>query len=183
MKMKKILILILFISNTIIAQKKTKTRDYWDYRVGIGKSLHGSGDVIALNFENTLTYHFTEGFSTSLTYSTSSEKRFSNNNHWLLYNKDALDLMFHQRLWSNQNNNFEIGVGGAYLNTTSLSVTRFQNITNTDNYEINTFGIRYAVAYKRALSTRFFITPSLYQAIYFDDIVTGYSVRVGYKFD
>ncbi len=181
--MKKILIFILFISNTIIAQETAKSHNYWDYQVGVGQSLHGSGDVIALNWENTLTYHFTKGFSSSFTYSTSSKKIFANDNHWSLYNKDALDLMFYQRLWSNQNNNFEIGVGGSYLNTTSLSATRFQNITNINHHEINTFGVRYTVAYKRALSTGFFITPSLYQAIYFDDIVTGYSVRVGYKFN
>jgi len=116
--------LVAIITTNLIAQENSSK---FDYKLGTGISIMGSGDLFVLSFENELNYKLTNYISTSLGIGIGrSVQTIDRNNNYLL---GGLNL-FVSPFRNDKKNNFKFGLGYTLINE---SVTYKVYITNPNN--------------------------------------------------
>ena len=181
--MKKTIIFIISIVITLNLTAQEKTHKF-DFKIGSGLGLMGSGDLIALCFENELNYKLDNYFSTSISLGIGRSIEFNKRHNDYL--QRSLNL-FISPFRNDKKNNFKIGLGYSRINetVTYLSSWYYYPDTYIDKFEysgssINAFNMIIENEYK--ITSRFLIGGKLFMTIGIEEggIISGVMIKFGY---
>ena len=165
-----LLVLLTFLATGITyAQESPK----FDFRVGIGYSMLGTGDINTLNFENELNYKISNYFSSSVSLN------FGVNSNPSFYSASFLQGNingFISPFKNNQTNDLRIGMG--------LTSYRISDYLTIENYEYRKdFGYNVIIEDTYNLSDKFLIALKFFGQFYNEgDQNIGVMLKGGFKF-
>ncbi len=180
--MKKTIIIIIALVATLSLTAQENTQKF-DFKIGSGLGFMGSGDLIALCFENELNYKLNNYFSTSLSLSMGRSVEFKGRHNDYL--QGSLNI-FISPFRNDKRNNFKIGLGYTRINETvtylSSSYSYPDTYINEFKYwgsSINGFNMIIENEYK--ITSRFLIGGKLFVTGGIDEggIVSGGMLKLG----
>ncbi|VBB47154.1 hypothetical protein TRIP_D420073 [uncultured Paludibacter sp.] len=154
----------------------------FDYKLGAGLGFMGNGDLTTVTFENEVTYKLNKYFSSAISFEIGrSIKNMVANNDYLERGINVFISPFK----NNRRNNFKIGGGYSYINTSSTYIGAVYYIPN---YEVkyvyeensyNAFNIIIEDEYK--INSRFLVGLKAYTIGNMDQggILSGGMVKFG----
>ena len=158
----------------------------FDYRVGSGISLVGSGDVLLFNFENELNYKLNKYFTSSIGiklgkglkdyYHPVANFVQGNCNLYLspFNNERNLDIRFGGGLSYYKYNGTTLARSTITVNGTTIAIYK--------NKKRSSFGFNMIIEMSYLISNKFLIGIELFTQPYFNDINSGVMLAVGFVF-
>jgi hypothetical protein len=180
--MKKIIfILLVSLSLTVFSQESTSK---FDFRLGVGSTFLGSGDMLTIAYENELNYHINNYLTASP--SIGFAKSNYGVNEIANYMQGNVNL-FYSPFKNNKTNDFRIGLGASFLNYSYSFEFERQTLSNGKDYSRylfpteNDFGLNVALENTFKLSPRLLLGVKAFTQIYTQNINSGLMVKVGYS--
>lgn len=176
---KNIFILLVSLSLTVFSQESK-----FDFRLGVGSTFLGTGDMLTIAYENELNYNINNYLTVSPSIGFAKSNYGVNN--MANYMQGNLNLFF-SPFKNNKTNDFRIGLGASLLNYSYSFEFERQTFSNGKDYSRylfpteNDFGLNVTLENTLKLSPRLLMGIKGFIQMYTQNINSGIMLKVGYK--
>lgn len=161
----------------------------YDFRLGIGSSLVGRGDVKPIVYENELNYHFSHELNCSISYNYS--KSIQSNSMIFHANQFNVNLCFSPFRKITSKGDFRLGAGFSFLNASEVHLQRWVIVNGqvTERYYSDpdirfNYGFNYLLEYSHVFLGKLLVGTKVFLFDYKfgdgTDIISGFVLKLGY---